>query len=145
MVKDIRGEEDASFYSGLLVSAFAVAEACTAMFWGELSDKYGRKPIILIALAGTALSSLLFGFAKNYWVALFARAVGGLLNGNQAVLQTMVAEMIHKPEHERMCLAKINSLPTNLHNSTGIRYSATHVVPWLNSWFIIGRLHRTAC
>ncbi|KAK4938663.1 hypothetical protein LTR10_020931 [Elasticomyces elasticus] len=100
MVQDIKGDEDASFYAGLLISAFAMAEASTAMIWGNISDRYGRKPIILIALAGTALSSLIFGFAKKYWVALLARVIGGALNGNVAVMQTMVAEMIKNPEHE---------------------------------------------
>lgn len=93
-------DTNASFYAGLLVSAFAVAEASTAMVWGTISDRYGRKPIVLIGLAGTALSSLLFGFATNFWVALGARVVGGLLNGNVAVMQTMVAEMCTKPEYE---------------------------------------------
>jgi MFS family permease len=103
MVKGFQGGDDtnASFYAGLLVSAFAVAEACTAMTWGTISDRYGRKPIILIGLAGTALSSLVFGFATNFWVALGARIIGGLLNGNVAVMQTMVAEMCKKPEWER--------------------------------------------
>ncbi|EXJ60162.1 hypothetical protein A1O7_04314 [Cladophialophora yegresii CBS 114405] len=100
MVEDIKGEEDASFYAGLLVSAFAMAEACTAMIWGRISDRYGRKPIVLFGLVGVALSSLIFGFAKRYWVALLARVVGGLLNGNVAVMQTMVAEMVKRPEHE---------------------------------------------
>jgi MFS family permease len=103
MVKGFQSGDDtnASFYAGLLVSAFAVAEACTAMTWGTISDRYGRKPIVLTGLAGTALSSLLFGFATNFWVALAARVVGGLLNGNVAVMQTMVAEMCKKPEWER--------------------------------------------
>ena len=101
MVQDINGEQDASFYAGLLVSAFALAEASTCWIWGHLSDRYGRKPIIMVALAGTALSSLMFGFATKYWVALLARVVGGALNGNVAVMQTMVAEMVKRPEHER--------------------------------------------
>ncbi|EXJ73399.1 uncharacterized protein A1O5_03159 [Cladophialophora psammophila CBS 110553] len=100
MVVDIKGEENASFYAGLLISAFAMAEASTAMIWGHISDRYGRKPIVLLGLGGVALSSLIFGFAKNYWVALLARVVGGLLNGNVAVMQTMVAEMVKRPEHE---------------------------------------------
>lgn len=104
MVEDIRGHEDASFYAGLLVSAFAMAEASTAMIWGRISDTYGRKPIVLFGLVGVALSSLIFGFAKRYWVALLARVVGGLLNGNVAVMQTMVAEMVKRPEHERELL-----------------------------------------
>ncbi|RMD43697.1 hypothetical protein DV735_g1423, partial [Chaetothyriales sp. CBS 134920] len=99
--KDIRHtSENAAFYSGLLVSGFAVAEVLTAYHWGLLSDKIGRKPVVLFALIGTAASNLVFGFATNYWVALASRFLGGLLNGNVAVMQTMVAEMCKKPEHE---------------------------------------------
>ena len=99
--QDIRHTvDDAAFYAGLLVSAFAVAEMMTAMQWGIISDKYGRKPVVLFALAGTAVSNLVFGFATNYWVAMGSRFLGGLLNGNVAVMQTMVAEMCKKPEHE---------------------------------------------
>ena len=103
MVKDLHGgdDTDASFYAGLLVSAYAVAEAITAMGWGVLSDRYGRKPVVLIGLGGVAISSLIFGLASTYWVALLARFVGGALNGNVAVMQTMVAEMVKNPEHER--------------------------------------------
>jgi MFS family permease len=102
MVKDLGvPEHEASFYAGLLVSAYAVAEAMTAMGWGAISDVYGRKPVALIGLGGVALSSLLFGLAKSYWVALVARLIGGALNGNVAIMQTMVAEMVTNPEHER--------------------------------------------
>ena len=93
--------KDAAFYSGLLVSAYAVAEAITALGWGAISDVYGRKPVALIGLAGVALSSLLFGFAQSYWVALLARLIGGALNGNVAIMQTMVAEVVTNPAHER--------------------------------------------
>ncbi|KAI0161001.1 MFS general substrate transporter [Hypoxylon sp. FL1284] len=102
MVKDLHGgdDTDASFYAGLLVSAYAVAEALTAIGWGALSDRYGRKPVVLFGLGGVAISSLIFGLAKEYWVALLARFIGGALNGNVAVMQTMVAEMVKNPEHE---------------------------------------------
>ncbi|RYP53445.1 hypothetical protein DL768_001590 [Monosporascus sp. mg162] len=102
MVQDLNGgdDTDASFYAGLLVSAYAVAEALTAMGWGALSDRYGRKPIVLMGLGGVAISSLIFGLATKYWVALLARFVGGALNGNVAVMQTMVAEMVKNPDHE---------------------------------------------
>ncbi|KAF5019345.1 hypothetical protein F66182_8654 [Fusarium sp. NRRL 66182] len=101
MVKDLGiGEKDASLYAGLLVSAYAVAEALTSMGWGILSDRIGRKPVVLMGLVGVALSSLIFGLAKQYWVALLARFVGGALNGNVSVMQTMVAEMVKLPEHE---------------------------------------------
>lgn len=101
MVQDLNGTDvNASFYAGLLVSAYAVAEALTSMIWGAVSDRYGRKPVVLLGLCGVAISSLIFGLAKTYWVALLARFVGGSLNGNVSVMQTMVAEMVKKPEHE---------------------------------------------
>ncbi|KAI1759661.1 MFS general substrate transporter [Hypoxylon sp. FL1150] len=102
MVRDLHGgdDTDASFYAGLLVSAYAVAEALTAIGWGALSDRYGRKPVVLFGLGGVAVSSLIFGLATEYWVALLARFIGGALNGNVAVMQTMVAEMVKNPEHE---------------------------------------------
>jgi MFS family permease len=70
-----------AIYAGMVTSAFALAEFSTGVFWGRLSDRVGRKPILLIGLAGTGLSMLTFGFATRLEVALVARALGGLLNG----------------------------------------------------------------
>ncbi|KAL0265187.1 hypothetical protein SLS55_001152 [Diplodia seriata] len=94
-------ENNAAFYSGILISAFALAEALTGMYWGGLSDRIGRKPVLLLGCAGTLLSLLIVGFAQSFWVALAGRALGGILNGNIGVIQTMVGEIVHKPEHER--------------------------------------------
>jgi MFS family permease len=148
MVKDFQSGDDtnASFYAGLLVSAFAVAEACTAMTWGTISDRYGRKPIVLTGLAGTALSSLLFGFAANFWVALAARVVGGLLNGNVAVMQTMVAEMCKKPEWERKWTNPYGTQHRLLTLcSQGVRHAAIHVVTWNDYRSRDGRLPGATC
>ena len=70
-----------AIYSGMVTSAFAFAEFLTGVFWGRLSDKIGRKPVLLTGLAGTGLSMLIFGFAKTLPHALLARALGGILNG----------------------------------------------------------------
>ncbi|KAG4435254.1 hypothetical protein IFR05_009250 [Cadophora sp. M221] len=93
-------ENDASFYAGLLISAFALAESMTGMWWGSLSDRVGRKPVLLAGCAGTMLSMIMVGFSSNIWIALAGRAIGGFLNGNIGVIQTMVAELVTKPEHE---------------------------------------------
>ena len=103
MVKwlQIGDERSAAFYSGVLISAFSLSEALTGMFWGGLSDRVGRKPILLLGCCGTMISMLMFGFATNYWLALGARILGGLLNGNIGVIQTMVGELVKDPAHER--------------------------------------------
>ncbi|KAK7226730.1 hypothetical protein V2G26_014733 [Clonostachys chloroleuca] len=89
-----------SVYAGMVTSAFTLAEFATGVLWGRLSDKIGRKPVLLFGLAGTALSVLIFGFAPNLPVALIARALGGLLNGNIGVLQTTVAELVTVKEQQ---------------------------------------------
>lgn len=70
-----------SVYAGLVTSAFAFAEFSTGVPWGRLSDKIGRKPVLLTGLAGTGCSMLIFGFAPNLPIAMLGRALGGLLNG----------------------------------------------------------------
>lgn len=84
MIEDFHITDDSSkisVYAGMVTSAFTLAEFATGVLWGRLSDKIGRKPVLLFGLAGTALSVLVFGFAPSLPVALFARALGGLLNG----------------------------------------------------------------
>ncbi|ORY63175.1 major facilitator superfamily domain-containing protein [Pseudomassariella vexata] len=103
MIKDFHITEDEnkiSFYAGMVTSAFTFAEFSTGFLWGRLSDKIGRKPVLLTGLIGTAISVVIFGFAQNLWVALAARAVGGLLNGNMGVLQSTVAELVTVKEHQ---------------------------------------------
>ncbi|KAI0192485.1 MFS general substrate transporter [Astrocystis sublimbata] len=103
MIQDFHVTEDTSrisFYAGLVTSAFTFAEFSTGLLWGRLSDKIGRKPVILTGLAGTALSVLVFGFAPNLTVALLARAIGGLLNGNMGVMSSTLAEMVTHKKHQ---------------------------------------------
>ncbi|EEH08555.1 conserved hypothetical protein [Histoplasma capsulatum G186AR] len=89
-----------ALYAGAVTSAFTFAEFTTGVFWGRMSDKFGRKPVLIIGLLGTAISMIAFGFASSLPIALLARALGGLLNGNIGVLQTTVAELVTKKEHQ---------------------------------------------
>ena len=88
MVKEfhVGAEHDASLWAGIFISAFALAESITGMFWGGLSDRVGRKPVLLIGCAGTMLSLLVVGFATNFWVALIGRVGGGLLSMSSTVI-----------------------------------------------------------
>jgi len=109
MIQDFgvaNNQSEISVYAGMVTSAFAFAEFSSGVAWGKLSDRIGRKPVLLTGLAGTALSMLIFGFAPNLPVALLARALGGLLNGNIGVLQTTVAEMVTVKEHQRECISQ---------------------------------------
>lgn len=80
---------------------FALGEFAAGMWWGRISDKFGRKPVLIGGLIGTLVSMMIFGFAKSYPVALLARAAGGLLNGNIGVIQTTLAELVPRKENQR--------------------------------------------
>lgn len=126
---EIGDEGQASFYAGLLISSFSLAEALMGMYWGGLSDRIGRKPVLLLGCTGTMLSMLLVGLAPNIWVALVGRAIGGFLNGNVGVIQTMVGELVQKPEHEPRAYAIMPfvwSIGTIIGPSIGGTFSDPH-------------------
>jgi predicted MFS family arabinose efflux permease len=54
---------------------------------------------------GTVSSLLVVGFSSSFWIALAGRVLGGILNGNIGVVQTMVGELVKNPKHERMQFA----------------------------------------
>lgn len=82
---------------GLLTAAFSVAQFFATPVLGALSDKFGRKPILVISLIGTAASFVLFGFAKSIIVLFAARILDGLTGGNISVAQAMISD-ISSPE-----------------------------------------------
>ncbi|KAL9089644.1 MAG: hypothetical protein Q9165_005676 [Trypethelium subeluteriae] len=111
-------DKQIAFYAGMVTSAFALAEFSSGVLWGRLSDMVGRKPILLCGLAGTGISMLAFGFAPSLPVALVARALGGLLNGNIGVLQTTVAEVVTVKAHQRSGLGGTLADPVKNYPST---------------------------
>ncbi|GAB7349358.1 hypothetical protein MBLNU459_g8487t2 [Dothideomycetes sp. NU459] len=93
-------DKQIAFYAGMVTSAFTFAEFSTSIPWGRLSDKIGRKPVLLAGMAGTGLSMIVFGLSPNLPTALIARALGGFLNGNMGVLQTTVGEVVTVEAHQ---------------------------------------------
>lgn len=88
--------------AGLLAAAFTFAQFLTAFMWGRMADNelFGRKRVILVGLLGTAIGSLGFGFSKSFAVAMFWRAVGGMLNGNMGVMRTMISEIVKEKKFQ---------------------------------------------
>src|SRR2546427_2325410 len=66
---------------GPLIASFAVAQLVSSPVWGKVSDRYGRRPALIIGLAGSAFAYLIFGFANSLWLLFASRIVQGLGGG----------------------------------------------------------------
>jgi len=77
---------------GVLTASFSIAQFFATPVLGSLSDKWGRKPLLVISLAGTCISFLLFAEARSLIVLFAARILDGLTGGNVSVAQAMVAD-----------------------------------------------------
>lgn len=74
---------------GGLMATYAIMQFIFAPIWGSLSDQYGRKPILLIGIAGNAIAQLLFGLSTQLWMLFAARTLAGMLSS--ATLPTAMA------------------------------------------------------
>ncbi|KAG8981016.1 hypothetical protein FRC05_003916 [Tulasnella sp. 425] len=81
------------FYSGLIDSLFALTQLCTIVHWGGLSDRIGRRPVVLIGLSGVSVATLCFGLSNTLWQLLLSRALIGALCGNVAVIQCVISDI----------------------------------------------------
>ncbi|EJD05439.1 MFS general substrate transporter [Fomitiporia mediterranea MF3/22] len=81
------------YYSGLVDSTFAFVQLFTCLRLGMLADRWGRKPMLLIGLAGVALCTILFGMAKSFIFAVATRAVAGALAGNSMIINSSVGDI----------------------------------------------------
>ncbi|KAF7771077.1 hypothetical protein Agabi119p4_7051 [Agaricus bisporus var. burnettii] len=86
-------ETKVGYYVGMMYSIFFLTQAFTVLHWSRLSDKVGRKPAILIGTFGLSISMYYFGLSTTFLGVILSRASNGALNGNTAVMKSMVAEL----------------------------------------------------
>ena len=82
---------------GLLMSIYSVMQFLFSPFWGSLSDRIGRRPVILIGLLGGGFSYVLFAFSSSLTLLFVARALAGLFGGNISTAHAYIAD-VTKPE-----------------------------------------------
>lgn len=101
-----------AFRIGLVNGAASLATAVSAPFLGHLADRFGRRPVFLVSLTGSVLSTLLTAFAPNYWVFFAARLVVGLCGGTAVVGSAYIIDITsrdERPKHMAHLQAAINA------------------------------------
>ncbi|MEM8680910.1 MAG: MFS transporter [Planctomycetota bacterium] len=80
-------------FGGLLGSLYSLLQFIAAPIWGTLSDRRGRRAILIITIGGTALSYVLWVMADNIWILIASRLLGGMMSGNISVATAAVADV----------------------------------------------------
>ncbi|CAM6035092.1 unnamed protein product [Sphagnum compactum] len=81
------------WHAGLLASLFPLAQCCTSMLWGVISDRTGRKPWLAFGCTVSMVCATLLGFCSTYTSACLVRFLGGLLNGTLTITKSALAEL----------------------------------------------------
>jgi len=98
--------------TGLVVTSFTVAQLLSAPWWGRFSDRFGRRPALMVALTASSAAFLLFGFAESLSLLVLSRIVQGAGGGTVGVIQAYVADAV-PPEQRAKALGWL-SAATNL-------------------------------
>src|SRR5689334_6615986 len=78
----------------ILMGSFTAAQLLSAPAWGRFSDKYGRRPALLVGLSAAGIAYIVFAFANSIWLLLLSRLVQGAGGGTVGVIQAYVADSV---------------------------------------------------
>lgn len=95
LVKELSGDavgKAATLY-GALLSLYALMQFLFGPAFGALSDRFGRRPIMLISLAGLGIDYILLAVAPNLWVVAIARIIGGIMGASVATATAYIADI----------------------------------------------------
>jgi MFS family permease len=86
---------------GALVASFAVAQIISAPMWGRFSDRYGRRPALLVGLGASAIAYIIFSYADSLFLLFLSRIVQGAGGGTVGVIQAYVTDAVEPKDRAR--------------------------------------------
>ena len=92
----------------ILMSAFTAAQLLSAPWWGRFSDRYGRRPALLVGLTASCIAYVVFAFANSIWLLLLSRLVQGAGGGTVGVIQAYVADSV-EPDNRAKALGWLSA------------------------------------
>jgi multidrug resistance protein len=90
------------FTATALVAVFSAAQLLFSPVWGRVSDRVGRKPVLILSLAGTAVGSLVTGLAGSLWILFLGRIIDGISGASVSVAQASVADVAPPDQRARL-------------------------------------------
>ena len=86
---------------GWMIASFSIAQLVASPIWGRVSDRYGRRPALMIGLLASAFAFLVFGFANALWLLFLSRVVQGAGGGTTGVAQAYVSDTVAPADRAR--------------------------------------------
>src|SRR5512141_1669343 len=90
-----------NFVTGLLVASYAAAQLVGAPLLGRLSDRYGRRPVLIASIFGTFIGFLMLGFARTLAMLFAARMLDGLTGGNLSIAQAYISDVTEAKDRSK--------------------------------------------
>lgn len=99
LLQEVTQTQNVAPYIGTMTALYAVMQFIFAPVLGALSDRLGRRPVLLISLGGAAINYLFLAFAPSLWMLFIGRAIAGLTSANVAVAMAYITDV--SPENKR--------------------------------------------
>jgi multidrug resistance protein len=99
---------------GWMIASFSIAQLASAPLWGRISDRFGRRPALIVGLAASGIAYVVFGFAVTIWMLFLSRIIQGAGGGTTGVAQAYIGDAI-EPKNRAKALGWLSAA-----TSTGV-------------------------
>jgi DHA1 family tetracycline resistance protein-like MFS transporter len=93
LLEDVTHVQNIALYIGIMTALYATMQFLFAPMLGALSDNLGRRPVLLISLAGAAINYVVMAFAPQLWMLILGRAIAGLTSANVSVATAYITDI----------------------------------------------------
>lgn len=100
----------AGYAAGWIAGIFMIGRLVSGVPFGMVADKWGRKPCLVVSMINIAIFGIMFGFSRNYTMAIASRFLIGMGNGYMGLSQTCISELVFTKEHEMKAFGYVNGI-----------------------------------
>ena len=101
LLEDVAHTHEVSVLMGLMLALYSAMQFLFSPILGVLSDRYGRRPVLLVSLAGAAIDYLVMAFAPELWMLVIGRAIAGITSANMAVATAYITDISAEEQRAR--------------------------------------------
>ncbi|MBN9309643.1 Tet(A)/Tet(B)/Tet(C) family tetracycline efflux MFS transporter [Devosia sp.] len=101
LLEDVAHTHEVSVLMGLMLALYSAMQFLFSPILGVLSDRYGRRPVLLVSLAGAAIDYLVMAFAPELWMLVIGRALAGITSANMAVATAYITDISAEEQRAR--------------------------------------------